>query len=92
MKLSTAKPHNYHLHHLIYFFLKKKISNKKDNLFINSLAGILINVYILGLSLFATLYYNHTKTLVFIIIFNILVYLLTYTYLNNKLKTHNKNV
>ena len=92
LKLSPAKPDNFHLHHLIYFFLKKKISNKKDNLFINSLAGILINVYILGLSLFATLYYNHTKTLVFIIIFNILVYLLTYTYLNNKLKTHNKNV
>jgi len=80
LKKTLSKADNNHLHHLIYLFIKK--SNLiKNNLFLNTLTGIMINIYLFISSLVATFYYNHTKTLLIIIIFNILIYLGLYNYL-----------
>mgnify|MGYP001182561489 FL=1 len=80
LKKTLSKADNNHLHHLIYLFIKK--SNLiKNNLFLNTLTGIMINIYLFISSLVATFYYNHTKTLLIIILFNILIYLGLYNYL-----------
>lgn len=73
-KIST--PDNYHLHQLIFLFLKrKKISNP------NNLSGLIIMIYNLCVFLFSVQYFDYTINILFIILMNILVYV----YLYNKL-------
>ena len=87
LKKKLSEADNIHLHHLIYLFIKK--SNLiKNNLFLNTLTGIMINSYLFISSLVATFYYNHTKTLLIIILFNILVYLGLYNYLFKLIKNN----
>tara|TARA_B100001123_G_C15287536_1_gene1016166 strand:- start:929 stop:1951 length:1023 start_codon:yes stop_codon:yes gene_type:complete len=84
-KKKISKADNNHLHHLIYLFNKKK-KLTKSNLFLNTLTGIMINIYLFLSSLVATFYYDHTKTLLIIILFNILLYLGLYNYLFKLIK------
>ncbi len=79
LKKKLSQPDNNHLHHLIYLFIKKN-NLIKNNLFLNTLTGIMINIYLFISSLATIFYYNHTKTLLVIILFNILVYLSLYNY------------
>jgi UDP-GlcNAc:undecaprenyl-phosphate GlcNAc-1-phosphate transferase len=84
IKKNKYLPDNQHLHQLLFKFLKKYISIKK-NFLISSLVGILINFilfigYLLGYN-----FLDHTKIQIIIILTSILVYLLTYFYVKKKI-------
>ena len=74
-KLSNAD--NNHLHHLVYTYLK---NNRfiKNNEYINSLSGILINCYNLITLLISIYFINSSKILLLLILTNILIYLILY--------------
>ena len=77
LKRELSKADNKHLHHFLYLFIKnKKIFN--NDLYPNTFSGILINIYMFSSSYLATFFYNHTQTLVLIILFNISIYLFVY--------------
>ena len=77
-KVPASKPDNLHLHHLLFIFLNKKIN--KHNV-ANTTTGILINVYNLIIFSIGFNYYFYTKTLVFLLLINILVYVVLYSIL-----------
>jgi hypothetical protein len=77
-KKNPSHPDNLHLHHLLYTFLKNKI--KKNN-YINSLTGILINLYNFIVFFAGVHYYYSMRYLTFILILNIFVYIFFYSYL-----------
>ncbi len=79
-KRDFSKPDNKHLHQLIYFYLNKKI-NLKNKLYINSLTGILINIYLMVSLIVAFNIYSHTISLLYLIIFNLIIYFSIYFYL-----------
>ena len=85
LKKKISEADSTHLHHLIYLFTKKS-NLTKNNLFLNTLTGMMINIYLFISSLVAIFYYNHTKTLFIIILFNILLYLGLYNYLFKLIK------
>ena len=78
-KKSPYNPDVMHLHQLIYnFFLKRSLFPK---VYLNTFVGIVINIYN-----FFTMYvgcFNYTKTykIIFIILFNVFVYLIVYSFL-----------
>jgi UDP-N-acetylmuramyl pentapeptide phosphotransferase/UDP-N-acetylglucosamine-1-phosphate transferase len=74
---------NEHLHQLIYLHLDRSFNIDKN--FSNTLSGILICLY--NLFYFLTIFdnFNHTETLAYSIIFNILFYNLLYFSLRKKL-------
>jgi UDP-N-acetylmuramyl pentapeptide phosphotransferase/UDP-N-acetylglucosamine-1-phosphate transferase len=73
-----------HLHQLIFRFLNKFLP-KKMNRISNSLTGNLINFYNLIIMCVATMDINSSKYQIFLIIFNIMIYILLYRKLNEKL-------
>ena len=75
-KLSPLEADTFHLHQLVYFFLKKKFSKK--NIFANSLTGNLINIYNLILFYYVHLYIHSTNVQILFLIFSVLIYLLSY--------------
>lgn len=82
-KNSPSSPDNYHFHHLLFMFINKKF---RIHNFGNSLTGILINSYNLISLLVASKFAHHTENLSIILIFNILIYLIFYFFLKNKVK------
>ncbi len=77
-KFSPMKPDTLHLHQLIFFYYTKKLKFKKNVL--NTFTGLTINIYnVLIIYLSSTDIYN-TKFQVSILIINILIYLLNYSY------------
>ena len=68
-----------HLHQLLFFFIKKRFFNK--NLFSNNFSSILINLYNLIIISIASINIYSTNFQVFLIIVNVLIYLLSYKYL-----------
>lgn len=85
-KVHPASPDNYHLHQLLFIFIKLKFKKNTKINYINSISGNLINFYNLLIFLLASQYYNHTKYLAYFLILNILVYLFCY-YLLQKFKS-----
>jgi UDP-N-acetylmuramyl pentapeptide phosphotransferase/UDP-N-acetylglucosamine-1-phosphate transferase len=82
-KKQPSSPDNFHLHHLLFFHLKKKL---KINInFLNTLVGCIINIYNLIIFILGSKLYFHTKYLTFLVIVNILIYLVSYLYLKSKL-------
>ena len=83
LKKSPSIPDNEHLHQFIYLYLNKSF-NINNNLS-NTLSGILICLY--NLFYFVIIFdnFNHTETLVYSIIFNVLIYNLLYLLLKKKL-------
>tara|TARA_Y100001970_G_scaffold182041_1_gene221540 strand:- start:10616 stop:11635 length:1020 start_codon:yes stop_codon:yes gene_type:complete len=81
MKISISKPDNFHLHHLIFKFIDKKF---KNNSYINSVTGLLINIFNLFTLSIATIVSNHSLYLSLILIFNISSYILIYFYMLRK--------
>ena len=83
LKKFPSAPDNEHLHQLIYLYLDKSFNIDKN--FSNTLSGILICLY--NLFYFLTIFdnFNHTDTLVYSIIFNVLFYNLLYFLLRKKL-------
>ncbi len=81
-KVSPYEPDNKHLHHLLFFFLKKKI--KKNINFINTLTGVIINFYNFVIFYFSLNFYDNSKFLTYIIIVNVFTYLSVYFFLYTK--------
>ncbi len=75
-KLSPLEADTFHLHQLIYCFLKKKFPKK--NIFTNSLTGNLINAYNLILFYCAHLYIDSSNTQVFLLVISLLIYIFIY--------------
>lgn len=82
-KLSLAD--NYHLHHLVYLFLNKKFS-KKNKILINSFSGMAINIYNLIVIYISFFFISNSKILISIIIVNLMIYLLTYSFLKKLIR------
>ena len=74
-KISASAPDNNHLHHLLFNFLKKKIDRKY---IANTFTGMIINSYNLLIFALGSKYYFYTKTLILLLLINILVYLVVY--------------
>lgn len=83
-KINPSVSDNLHLHHLLFVFFKKKIKSNTIN--VNSLTGIVINFYNLIIFISAINFYHYTKYLTYLILFNVVIYVLTYIFLykNNK--------
>jgi hypothetical protein len=82
-KRNPSEPDNFHLHHLLFLFLKKKLGNKK---IINSLTGIIINLYNFLIFFISSQFYSKTNFLFILIIINILIYTFCYIFLYRKNK------
>ena len=82
--INPAAADNQHLHHLLFVFLKKIVKSNSIN--VNSLTGVVINFYNLLIFISASNFYHHTKYLTYFILFNVVIYILTYIFLykNNK--------
>ena len=78
-----SKPDNLHFHHLLYSFIKSNFLIKKK-LFINTITGVLINIYLIISAFLSVLYFNHTKVLLLILFINFIVYLIIYLFLLKK--------
>ena len=83
LKKSPSTPDNKHLHQLIFLYLDKSFNIDKN--FSNTLSGILICLYNLFYFLIIFDNFNHTETLVYSVIFNVLFYNLLYLLLIKKL-------
>jgi UDP-N-acetylmuramyl pentapeptide phosphotransferase/UDP-N-acetylglucosamine-1-phosphate transferase len=81
-KNNPSRPDNLHLHQLFFFFLKKK--NKKKDIFNNTLTGNVINFFNLISFAVASQFYYHTEYLIYLSIFNVLIYIIVYFYLYKK--------
>ena len=76
-KKDPLKPDNYHLHQLLFSFLKKK-KGKIIKKFSNSISSLLIIFYNLFIFLVGSNFLNHTKILIFLLLINIINYLIFY--------------
>ena len=81
-KSEVTGPDNYHLHQLLFIFLKRKLKFKKW--IISSLTGLLINLFNLIIFFIAYLNVSQTKTLISLMILNIILYNLIYFLLKKK--------
>jgi len=75
-KSKMTGPDNNHLHQLLFIFFKKKM--KFENWIVSSLTGVSINTYNLIIFFIALKNVSQTKTLVFIIMLNIILYNVIY--------------
>ncbi len=84
-----TNPDNDHFHHLVYLGLKKIIIIKNINH--NTLTGLIIGMYNSVIFYFSLVYFNHTKTLVLIIFFNIFLFTALYLILRRNMFYKNKS-
>jgi len=73
---SPLDPDTNHLHQIIFLYLKKNFNIK--SIYLNTMTGMIINIYNLMCIVIATQFYSHTKTQILIITVNIIVYLFLY--------------
>ena len=83
-KFNVSSADNLHLHHLILFYVKAKLSNN----YINSIVSILINFYNFLIFFISLNFVNNSKIMIFLILVNILSYVILY-YCLSKLNTKN---
>ena len=88
-KKKPSEPDNFHLHQLLFSYLKKKNKNKKV---VNSLAGIIINFYNFLIFLISVNFYYKTIYLFILIIVNIFIYTNVYFFLLKKLLIKNNKL
>tara|TARA_Y100000022_G_scaffold156438_1_gene138799 strand:+ start:406 stop:1416 length:1011 start_codon:yes stop_codon:yes gene_type:complete len=81
-KSKITGPDKNHLHQLLFIFLTKKLKFKRW--VISSLAGITINTYNLIIFFVALKNVSQTKTLIFLIVLNIIIYTFIYFLLKKK--------
>jgi UDP-N-acetylmuramyl pentapeptide phosphotransferase/UDP-N-acetylglucosamine-1-phosphate transferase len=81
---SPLKPDTYHLHQIIFLYLKKNFNIKV--VYLNTATGMMINFYNLISIGIATHFYHHTKIQILIIIFNVVIYIFLYKQLLKKKK------
>tara|TARA_B100001057_G_C22869059_1_gene957910 strand:+ start:1516 stop:2523 length:1008 start_codon:yes stop_codon:yes gene_type:complete len=80
-KTSVSEADNFHLHHFVFKFINKKVKFKKFN---NSLSGFVINVFNLIVLALSTIVSYHSGYLALILIFNIIIYLISYNFLKKQ--------
>jgi len=85
---SPLRPDIYHLHQIIFLYLKKTF--KVNIILLNTATGMIINFYNLISIGIATHFYDHTKIQIFIIFFNIIIYIFLYKNLTFKKKNNFK--
>ena len=85
---SPLKPDIYHLHQIIFLYLKKTF--KVNIILLNTATGMMINCYNLISIGIATHFYDHTKIQISIIAFNIIIYIFLYKNLMFKKKNNFK--
>ena len=73
---SPLKPDIYHLHQIIFLYLKKTFN--VNIVLLNTATGMMINFYNLISIGIATHFYDHTKIQISIIFFNIIIYIFLY--------------
>ena len=86
--VKTYKPDTYHLHQLIYNYFKFKFKIK-NNLIVHFYSSFVINFYSLLTFLIAINYKYDSKFIIGSLIFNIIVYILTYQTLKKNYKSKN---
>ena len=74
-KKSAFSPDNQHFHQLFYLLLKNKI---KFNKYLNSLTGLLINLFNLIILILASMNYDNTKYQLYLLVFSVFVYTTIY--------------
>ena len=79
---SPLDPDTNHLHQIIFLYLKKNFNIK--SIYLNTMTGMIINIYNLMCIVIATQFYSHTKTQILIITVNIIVYIFLYRKLLQK--------
>lgn len=79
-KTEISDPDSLHLHTLIYYKIKKKFNFK----FSNNLASFIILFYCIIGFLLSNIYHNNSSILSIIILFNILIYLISYLFFKNE--------
>ena len=83
-RYNVSSADNLHLHHLILFYLRKKVLNN----YINPIVSVIIIFYNFLIFFTSLNYMNNSKILIILILVNILNYVLLYIYLS-KLNTKN---
>ena len=83
-KKSILKPDNKHLHQLIYSLIKEKL--KFNAKIVNTISGIIINLFNLFIFTIATQNYSNTEFQVMILCFSLIVYNGVYIFLIRKFK------
>jgi UDP-N-acetylmuramyl pentapeptide phosphotransferase/UDP-N-acetylglucosamine-1-phosphate transferase len=73
---SPLTPDNKHIHQLIYHYLKVKL--KRNDLFTNNFASLIINFYNFLIILLGSEYFFNTQILILLIILNIVIYAVIY--------------
>jgi len=85
---SPLKPDTYHLHQIIYLYLKKNFN--VNVIYLNTATGMMINFYNLISIGIATHFYNNTKIQISIVVFNVIIYVFFYKKLLLKKKNNVK--
>ena len=80
-KKKATQPDNLHLHHLLFAYLNGKNNNKN---IINSLTGVILNLYNFLIFLIGAQFYNKNNFLFFLLIVNIIIYILSFFFLLKK--------
>ncbi len=81
--IKTYKPDTLHLHQMIYVFFKKKLNTNNNRIF-HLYSSIIINFYNAIVFYIAINFIYRSEILISIIILNIVVYLIIYSFLKNK--------
>jgi len=84
IKFDPLDADNLHFHQLLFSFLKKK-KNKFIKNFFNQISFLFINFYNFSIFFISLSYFSHTKSLLFLILFNVTIYLFFYFLLKKKL-------
>ena len=84
IKLDPLAADNLHFHQLLFHFFKKKKNNYIKK-FSNPISSLIINIYNFSIFFVGVSYFSHTKTLLFLILFNVIIYLFFYFLLKKKL-------
>jgi len=79
---SPLDPDTNHLHQIIFLYLKKNFNIK--SIYLNTVTGMIINIYNLICIAIATQFYSHTNTQILIITLNLVVYIFLYRKLLHK--------
>lgn len=83
-KNNVSSPDNRHLHQLVFLFVKSK--NLINEKYLNSVSSIIILAFNLPTFIFSSLLITHSQTLIFIILTNIILYILFYIFISKNLK------
>ena len=79
---SPIRPDNKHLHQLLYIFIKTKLTYRGNIL--NTLTGIIINLFNVAIFIYAASNFDNTKQLIILIIMSVVFYNFIYFFLLQK--------